>query len=566
MSAPSQGRTITNVRTLVGPASAAAVADREVVRVRSSREDECTCDADCGDGNACTIDTCEFDGTDWVCVAVDADSGTICDDEGLAGDNLFCLAGGCDGAGTCVADNGPTPCNTGFTCNETEDRCESDECQGGDTCDDGEFCNGVESCNAENLCDSPGNPCFATGATCDEELDVCESPVNTGRCCYGVNNVEFCDEDVTKATCDGNGGVWDVFDTCPCPVYQSTHAPAGQVGVYNFGLDVTEQPCVRFAVVGDDYSAVNATQYVLVETFSFVGGVECTGDGGMTIEFYDDSTEPPTFVARSTTDFTCPDDGGANSWILTFTTPFYLPPTGFVTFAPGVGETVTLLTTDQALIGTNNDALLWVNDEDDSSFLSPEDPDVLAFELGGTQVPDVPEGACCNQTTGACEAKVEWICEADGGTWFDTIGQVDVCDPDPCTTGACCFAADVCVDTYTLGADCTTAGGTWLGYGSDCNPSCCETVADVGGDTCDAAVASAITINVPPLFGPDGVPDTGDEVATYHFVTGQHRCDVRSRGRLQPAERRRDRRPWLVPRLQSGRRPDGRFRLCEGHG
>ena len=185
MSAPSQGRTITNVRTLVGPASAAAVADREVVRVRSSREDECTCDADCGDGNACTIDTCEFDGTDWVCVAVDADSGTICDDEGLAGDNLFCLAGGCDGAGTCVADNGPTPCNTGFTCNETEDRCESDECQGGDTCDDGEFCNGVESCNAENLCDSPGNPCFATGATCDEELDVCESPVNTGRCCYG---------------------------------------------------------------------------------------------------------------------------------------------------------------------------------------------------------------------------------------------------------------------------------------------------------------------------------------------------------------------------------------------
>ena len=334
-----------------------------------------------------------------------------------------------------------------------------------------------------------------------------------------MNNVEFCDEDVTKATCDGNGGVWDVFDTCPCPVYQSTHAPAGQVGVYNFGLDVTEQPCVRFAVVGDDYSAVNATQYVLVETFSFVGGVECTGDGGMTIEFYDDSTEPPTFVARSTTDFTCPDDGGANSWILTFTTPFYLPPTGFVTFAPGVGETVTLLTTDQALIGTNNDALLWVNDEDDSSFLSPEDPDVLAFELGGTQVPDVPNGACCNQTTGACEAKVEWICEADGGTWFDTIGQVDVCDPDPCTTGACCFAADVCVDTYTLGADCTGDGGTWMGYGSDCNPSCCDTVVDIGRDSCDAANAVALTVNVPPLFGPDGFPDTGDEVATYHIVT-----------------------------------------------
>ena len=41
--------------------------------------------------------------------------------------------------------------------------------------------------------------------------------------------------------------------------------------------------------------------------------------------------------------------------------------------------------------------------------------------------------------------------------------------------------------------------GEFLGFGTDCTPSCCETVAPTGGDDCDSA--TVLEVVVPPLFG-----------------------------------------------------------------
>ena len=72
---------------------------------------DCHVDADCDDGNDCTIDTCVND----ACTVSNAASGTACDD------GLFCTTTGqCDGAGTCVGSGSPCPSRSPVCCELTD--------------------------------------------------------------------------------------------------------------------------------------------------------------------------------------------------------------------------------------------------------------------------------------------------------------------------------------------------------------------------------------------------------------------------------------------------------------
>jgi photosystem II stability/assembly factor-like uncharacterized protein len=147
----------------------------------------CENDADCDDGDACTLDACapddpgaEIDG----CLhgVRDCDDGNVCTDEL-----------GCDPEAGCLRAVNTAPC------------------------DDGLFCNGADVC-ADGTCTHPGDPC-ATGPecarTCDEAADDCFAA--SGAPCTDDGNP------CTADACDGGG----VCSHLPGNAGASCRLPAG---------------------------------------------------------------------------------------------------------------------------------------------------------------------------------------------------------------------------------------------------------------------------------------------------------------------------------------------------
>jgi hypothetical protein len=136
--------------------------------------------ADCDDGSACTLDTCDEE--NWECVHVVSD--------GACNDGQFCNGvEQCDAAGQCAA--GPAPCPNSM-CRESDDRCV--QCLTDHDCSDGQFCNGLEFCSPAGACEE-GAPSCGSGLcreTDDRCVDCLESAAcNDGRFCNGE---ESCDE------------------------------------------------------------------------------------------------------------------------------------------------------------------------------------------------------------------------------------------------------------------------------------------------------------------------------------------------------------------------------------
>ena len=171
----------------------------------------CTQDADCDDGVACTIDTCQV-GTGLCEHSSDSawcDNGLFCDGPEVCDPVLGCRPGdppACDDGVDCTIDrcdvsldacvsvaddaacedatfcngvefcdttlgclSGPEPCATPY-CDEVGDRCV--DCVADADCDDGVFCNGAEVCDFAGLCAPGANPCDA-GQVCDPATDQC---------------------------------------------------------------------------------------------------------------------------------------------------------------------------------------------------------------------------------------------------------------------------------------------------------------------------------------------------------------------------------------------------------
>jgi hypothetical protein len=170
---------------------------------------------DCGDGVACTVDSCN-EGTD-SCDNVPSDG--ICDNGQF-----------CDGAETCDPVNGcqpgtPVDCDdviicTVDSCNETTDQC--DNIPNDFNCpEDGLFCNGIEFCDAALDCQSPGDPCPG-GTTCNEGTDTCDviGCTSDAECDDGLfcNGGETCNLSTHQCEpgipVDCNDGVGCTDDSC----------------------------------------------------------------------------------------------------------------------------------------------------------------------------------------------------------------------------------------------------------------------------------------------------------------------------------------------------------------
>ncbi|MGB0715315.1 MAG: hypothetical protein ACPGXK_05520 [Phycisphaerae bacterium] len=499
---------------------AIATPARPFERVGSARQGgvagmplQCICDADCGDGDPCTVDTCDENG---MCQQNTVDAlGRLCED----GDGDFCTNGQCDDSGNCVGNAAGDNCGDDEECNEATDNCDGTECDTDTDCDaqdDAQACLDFSceagTCVAESTC--------AVGTVCDG-MGTCEAV--DGRCCADTANCTVGPLD----NCNGGAGPWAALADCGCPKYSSgfNDDPAQD---FTFTVIVEEgnTDCENRFRIGDDYNLSNGS-YLELSTFSFIGGPATTGSGNGTLcfEIWDAAVDPPVLAQGPfclTFDGTCngldgspnplgagcatnadcigdpASDGvcgtntvarGNRTWLITFAAGLEptIPPSGFFAMRPGAGsgETGGFLATNSAgLVGTNDPTILLENDPAQGgrigAVLSPESDDVLAFELIGNKVP-APTGACCIGE-GNCQedagVNTEWLCNAVGGTF--NLGVT--CGSQPCNVATCCAPDGSC--TVEDPTTCSNAGGVIVEFGGVCEPSNCCPQPDFATDVC----------------------------------------------------------------------------------
>ena len=116
----------------------------------------CQVDADCDDGNACTVNTCNVETTVCTDTPIEGacDDGIACStndqcvdgvcqggvlDDDQCDDNNACTDDVCELDSGCVAVNNAGPCDDGLACT-IDDVCSDGACAGADTCPDGQSC------------------------------------------------------------------------------------------------------------------------------------------------------------------------------------------------------------------------------------------------------------------------------------------------------------------------------------------------------------------------------------------------------------------------------------------
>lgn len=92
-------------------------------------------------------------------------------------------------------------------------------------------------------------------------------------------------------------------------------------------------------------------------------------------------------------------------------------------------------------------------------------------------------GACCSFTAG-CYVTNEDSCQTAGDSW---LGYGTACDPYPCPQGACCTDedGDEIPETCRLENAESSCTGVWNGFGTDCEPNLCvwgACCSDLDGD------------------------------------------------------------------------------------
>ena len=128
-------------------------------------------------------------------------------------------------------------------------------------------------------------------------------------------------------------------------------------------------------------------------------------------------------------------------------------------------------------------------------------------------------GACCTQGPALCSNTTQTLCNSVSGTWLGSIGNgFDCFDGDPCNLqglGACCVGTG-CFSLTS--SDCSNAGGSWKGLGSDCGTvdicipkgACCFETGFCLPDVTEAFCTQTAT-NVwleDTLCAGDGTPDS----------------------------------------------------------
>jgi hypothetical protein len=241
---------------------------------------------DCGDGNACTTDSCGLTtGCAHVPTAGTCDDGDACteNDKCVDGECSTGSAKNCDDADGCTVDScdktlgcihAPpppgTPCDDGHKCT-TQDTCKGKQCQGKqiDCPDDGNPCT-IEGCSDKSTGQCESNVVDGGGAAvvCDDKNPCTKADVCSGTTCAG-----------SPDDCDDKNPCTD--DVCE-PGKGCAHGP----NLDNCTKDACSQPgsclqgvCVASILSCDDGNACSQDGCDLAKgcTYTLVDG-EC-GDG-----------------------------------------------------------------------------------------------------------------------------------------------------------------------------------------------------------------------------------------------------------------------------------------------
>jgi hypothetical protein len=198
----------------LGALAVAACGDNIKVQVDAG-PGPCSINAECDDGNPCTVDQCIDNACDN---AIEPTlEGEECDDGLACTVDTRCVAGACTGEPLDCASMSDF-CNTG-TCSEAAGGCVLEPMPDGTTCDDAMFCTVGDSCTA-GLCGGTARDCSSAGdqcntGVCDESLASCTGmPVMDGT---GCDDGLFCtvnDGCMTGACTGGGSQSCDDTDVC----------------------------------------------------------------------------------------------------------------------------------------------------------------------------------------------------------------------------------------------------------------------------------------------------------------------------------------------------------------
>lgn len=164
-------------------------------------------------------------------------------------DGLFCNGNDACFGGTCSAHAG-NPCSGGAVCSEGTDTCDVDacntnaECQESPTdnpcttntcvnpstststcstsnnllaCTDGTFCNGADTCGGGTCSTHAGDPCTATGKTCNELTDTCDlDECDTSAECHEFPSDNICTTDTCNNASASNSTCSHTNNTAAC--------------------------------------------------------------------------------------------------------------------------------------------------------------------------------------------------------------------------------------------------------------------------------------------------------------------------------------------------------------
>ncbi|MFN2425952.1 MAG: ice-binding family protein [Candidatus Binatia bacterium] len=138
----------------------------------------CATNADCGDGNVCTTDTCD-PATDEC---VHTNNVLTCNDNLFCTDGDICADGACTGTPVVCVDDGNV-CTTN-ECDEVVDACVATHntlpCDDAVVCTEGDVCSGGACDGTPVVCTDDGNVC--TTNACDESTGLCAATDNTLPC------------------------------------------------------------------------------------------------------------------------------------------------------------------------------------------------------------------------------------------------------------------------------------------------------------------------------------------------------------------------------------------------
>jgi RHS repeat-associated protein len=167
----------------------------------------CCTPASCDDGNPCTIDACNGDGT---CTHSPEPNGTACTGSNQC-DVYACQSGVCTGSNAVVC-TASDQCHAVGTCDSSTGACSNPPAANGTACNDGNACTQSDTCQAGTCTGTNPVVCFASdqchaAGTCDPASGDCSNPsAPDGTACAGTskcNQAYAC----IAGTCTGSNPV-----------------------------------------------------------------------------------------------------------------------------------------------------------------------------------------------------------------------------------------------------------------------------------------------------------------------------------------------------------------------